>query len=335
MDSKANADRLVEANLANLKEMTGHRPTLDELEAAEAELRTLPLVHGTSVAGALGAIDEGLLSHADMQRHEKEFRDDVKDLREELLHTKFDIDNEELGSDLEGWNADELQRVYEMDRPTAVTLAGKIHELADIEKVLEGTTNKADENLGLDRFVFMTHGQKHRDYGTVGVVIDNSVIKDGFATEKDIVVVPGGSVMGPVGRVAYDSRRIENYKNMIVQGDDYYRVAAAAAGKPDMLAHRSREQLFEIKAPTVPKSAVKGFVVDNLDDAQRLADKLVSKGMKGKVLYADPMSSHNAVYLHRQMKAIQQTGGWDEHLAAERDKDTGESGATFILVMDR
>ena len=174
----------------------------------------------------------------------------------------------------------------------------------------------------------MTHGDKHQDYGTVGVIIDNQVIQDSIATAVDIVMTPG--ITGNLNE--YSAEGLENYQATIVAGDDYYRVAAARAADPKSIAYRSRGQLFEVKAPSVPNSAVKGFVVyDDLDEAVRLRDKLAERGITGKVLFVnEPHRTKTADYLQRQLKTMQETGDWDDVLAVEKEAESG-SGETFVL----
>lgn len=354
VDYHANAEALIAAKLYNLENM-GQRPTAEDLKATEAELRALPLVHGTTVAGALGALDDGLLSHADMEKQAAEFHADVTDLNDELTELAgeslrspdFEKAHGMVSPYIGDWDEGQLQNKLGLDRDTAKAVHEKLQEIHDLQNVIDGKTYSADKKVGLDRFVFMTQGAKHQDYGTVGVVIDNAVVKDGFATEHDIYQIHGIQSYEGEGDPnvdpnttefddKYTAKGVETYKHGIVKGDDYYMAAAAAAGKPEALQYRSRDDLFEIKAPKVPAKAVKGFIVDNLDDAERLADKLARKGIKGKILFTDPTSSrNNAAYVHQQMKHIQATGEWDRDLAAKRDDDTGNSGATMILVRDR
>jgi hypothetical protein len=323
VDSKANAEAQITEFRRVRTFLSGTEPDLAKEHAAEQELRALPLVHGTTVAGALGAVEKGLLSHADMEGEIKDLTEDIEDLKDSI--------NNIVGEDADWgnipfWTADDIEGLG-LDRSDAEALLGYVQELQDIEKVITGTTNPADKKLGLDRFVFMTHGEKHQDYGNVAVIIDNEVLQDGgWATEKDIVVVPGGAEFDDTGmRETYNPRRVEKYRSMIVKGDDYYAVAAARAGSPEALLHRSREQLFEVKVPQVPKSAVKGFVVEgDYEAAQRLSDKLARRGMRDRVLYIDEnYGPEKRQFLYDQLKAIQSSGMWDED-ALDRFKESHE-----------
>lgn len=313
VDAKANVPQQVEKHLAKWEELTGKRPTPEALQAAEAELRALPLVHGTTVAGAVGAAKQGLLSHADMATQTKDLTEDIEDLKgsiENIVGEDADWGN------IPFWTEDDISGL-DLERSDAEALLEYVRQLQDIEKVIMGTTNKADEKLGLDQFVFMTHGAKHQDYGNVAVLIDNEVIEKGFATERDIVTVPGG-VLGD-DNDAYLPARVENYRDMIVKGEDYYPVAAAHAGSAEFLEHRSRDQLFEVKASSVPAKAVKGFMIEgDYDAAVRLADKLdqQSRGRRLKnILYVDDnYGPEKRKFVQDQLKALQATGMFDEDM---------------------
>jgi len=321
VDPKANAARETERLLGHWEGLTGSRPTPEALKAAEAELRALPLVHGTTVAGAIGAMEEGLISHAAMQADVADLKADRDEMWEEIKEATGATGTEELAY-IQAEDFEESGLSY--DKATEVV--AKIREFLDVDKVLGGTTNEADVKLGLDHFVFMTHGQKHQDYGSVAVIIDNSVVDapESFATEHDIFVV------APVDRkpgydVSYAPTGVQAYQNMVVTGDGYYQTAAAKAGSETAVQHRSREQLFEVKAAAVPKDKVLGFVVTDYDEAERLRDKLSTKGITGKVLYVEEGDSD---FVRHQLKTIQSTGGWDEEAATE----ASDSGKTAYIL---
>jgi len=306
VDATANAVEQTEEHLKRWEVLTGVRPSPEELQAAEAELRALPLVHGTTVAGALGAVDTGLLSHADMVGEMDRMVEMIGDVKD---HIENIVGDEVPWGEATFWQEDDVEALG-LDRSDAKALLGYLKELQDIEKVITGTTYEPDTALGLDQFVFMTHGAKHQDYGDVAVIIDNEVLDTGFATEHDIVATPG--VQTTPEWKEYEG--VEAYQKTIVQGDGYYKTAAAKAGTVKGLANRSREQLFEIKVPRVPKGAVRGFVVTDLDTAQRLADKLAARRLTNRVLYIEDANSsyEKQRFLRQQMRHIQETGQWDE-----------------------
>lgn len=306
VDSKANAAAQIEMFRSKRKELgLPLSPALEK--AAEEELRALPLIHGTTVAGAVGAATEGLRSYAEMQKDAARFLEEADELRAEINDV---MDDPDPNQDWSNYTAEDIESALGVEYREAAQIAGMIQELKDIERVLEGATYPADRKQGLDGFVFMSHGQKHPDYGNVAVVIDNAVLQDGWATEKDIVMVPDDAAhMG--SEDDYSENRVRRYKDSIVQGDDFYAVAAAKFGSPQAVNSQSRAQLFEIKAPRVPKSAVLGFMVEgDLDVAQRLAEK---RGIgTGKVLYVDEMYGSAAKLVRELLKTLQRTGRWDE-----------------------
>lgn len=317
VDSKANA-AVMKARFTDYNKGLGIPNDPAKVTAAEAEFRSLPLVHGTTIHGAVAAATEGLKSHREMQKAAKELLAEGEELRQEI------VEEWEGAGGFESWerlSVEEIRQATDLNQSDAESLAEKIEELASIEQVVAGTTYPEDKKEGLDQFVFMTHGKKHQDYGNIAVIIDNEVMQQGWASERDINSTPGVTVHRPEEGLKNASYRgVENYKETITIGDDYYAVAAAKAGKPEGIIHRGREQLFEIKAPSVPKSAVKGFLVeDDLDTAQRLADKLASYGLKNRVLYVE-YSKDSADFVHRQMKLIQETGGWDDDALDEYKK---------------
>lgn len=309
VNSKANAQREIDRHLDAWLKLTEKEPTPEALKATEAELRALPMVHGTTVAGALGAVDQGLLSHADMEAQRVQLLDEIGDLEDHIVNIAGEVDWEEVSQ----WTEEQVHDLG-LDRQDAQALLEYVKELQDIKRVMAGSTNTADEALGLDQFVFMTHGEKHQDYGNVAVIIDNDVMQKGFATERDIITTPG--ITDPDNEEHYAASGVESYQRTILKGDDYYAVAAAKAGSPDALLHRSREQLFEIKVPRVPKDEVLGFVVDDFETAQRLSDKLARRGKKEKVLYVEDQSYSGETkrFVQNQLKALQATGMWDDGL---------------------
>ena len=239
VDVNKNAERQTEKHLANWEAGTGERPTPEDLKAAEAELRALPLVHGTTVAGALGALEHGLLSNADMAARTQELKESQDDIRESLAEL---LGEEDARTAIAGgvWGSEITAEQLGLDREDAKILNDKLAELHDLTTVLEGRTAMADKRLGLDRFVFMSHGQKHQDYGTVGVIIDNEVVghEGAFATEHDIVVTPG---LDPDNHDTYNEQGVKNYQDTIVKGDGYYQTAAAKAGSEKGITNRNRE----------------------------------------------------------------------------------------------
>ena len=308
IDSKANTERQVKQHLDRWqKHFGGVRDiTPEDLQERETELRELPLVHGTTIYGAIGAATSGLVSHREMQKQASKLLEESQALRDEI---------EKRWPTEEDWSTytvEDIRSVLGLDRSDAEDMAEKIRELNSIESVLSGKTYPADEKLGLDRFVFMTHGAKHPDYGDVAVIIDNKLIQEGWATEHDIVSMPNAQIGNFVGQWGeFHADALTAYKETIVKGEDYYKVAAAKGG---YLPNRDRQQLFEIKVPQVPKSAVKGFVVEqNLETAQHLAAALASKGLKNKVLYiGEVYNMETKEFLLAQMKTMQSLGFWDK-----------------------
>ena len=75
----------------------------------------------------------------------------------------------------------------------------------------------------------------------------------------------------------------------------------------------------------MPKSAVKGFVVTDYDEAVRLADELAERGIAGKVLYVEDAHSDE---MRHQLKAIQSTGMWDDDAADEAFNE----GKTMVIM---
>ena len=108
VDAKANADRLVEEYLKDYERVTHVRPKPEALKAAEAELRALPLVHGTSIAGALGALDEGLQSHADIVVRAAEFQEQAADLQAEIEATAIG----QIPDDYRYWSAEDIKSAF-------------------------------------------------------------------------------------------------------------------------------------------------------------------------------------------------------------------------------
>lgn len=331
VDPKANLARM-ESEAAENAEVRGSAPlTREEQHLVRETLRAMPFVHGTNVTAAVAAMQEGLHSLRDLEPRKAQLKADITDLKNRIvaeLRRGEDVfaksvtpkNLQVLVSDYA--DAPSLAAGFGIDDDSATRVYEQLTELAELEKLIEGTTFPADKRVDLDQFVFMTHGQLHDDYGPLGVVIDNKVLDNrGFSTPSDIVKYSSQ------GNYDYDAKGMSAYRSNIIRGRDYFKAAATSGLKAKAMPFRSRDQLWEIKVPRVPKEAVLGFVVHDLDVAQRLRDTL---GVEGKVLYVDLDSRQARRWAHRQMKHIQRTGRWNEDWAERWNERTG-GGSIYVL----
>jgi hypothetical protein len=293
-----------------------------KIAEAEAVLRELPLLHGTTVAGAISAVTGGLTSFHALEPKRAEFQQDYEDLKKDI--------SARLGDDMAGEQADDGYLDYErireawpdLDPREAQAVANEIADLHDLNGIISGHTYPADAREGLDRFVFLSHGEPHPDYGQVSVIVDNALVKTdaAWATPTDIVNFAPDSV----DERFYPPKALEAYKKQMVKGADYFKVAAAQVGDPSKIPAIPREKMWEVKVPRVPKSAVLGIMVrDDYDLAIRLRDHLdgTAAGAKMKVLFVSD-SYGQMPNIQHQLRTLQRTGGWDED-AVEQLADNG------------
>lgn len=339
VDPAANAERF-ERKLAPDQQV--------HVDAFAEELRQLPLVHGTSVAGAAGMAEHGIQSWENLADERQEAQDTINDLKADLLR----MAGEDWQGQYESYSMIDAETVADMfpdlDRHRREEVAGLMNELKDLESIATGKTYNADIAAGLAGYAFLTHGARHQDYGPVGVVVDNSVLEDPamFATPNDIVNYKEDEGSSDD---MYGEGTIERYQQEIVQRDGYHRAAAARTigarlpfPEPNVdpatiLQSRGRNDLWEIKVPHVPASAIKAYFVDGskggtIEDAQRLADKLGRAG-RGRVLFIDPMSGRGTTkWLHENLKDIQRGSlGWSRSAVEELDEATGNSGVVMLF----
>ena len=321
-----------DANLENYERLSTLSPREQLLN--RRALRAMPFIHGTSVEGALGAGKHGLYSSRAMEPMRKQFEADVKDLQQEVERVtgktwREIVDDGVLQFRDYSEETSDLEDEYGLSRGEARELASTLSELNDLQRVIAGTTSDADRALDLDRFVFMTHGAWHQDYGNVGVVIDNKVLdKSGFATPFDIV----SNASEVDGR--FDEAGVNSYRGTIVRGKDYFKAAGlghTATGPMNFPAYpfRSREQLWEIKVPRVPPEAVLGYMVRDYDTGLRLRDKLGSAKAKIFVM-GDVWEKQTKRFVTRQLRHIQRRGQWDtEAIEKWHDRHDGDLWAVL------
>lgn len=325
VDSAKNAKALIATAQAFHTSVGSDSTTPETVKLTEAALRALPLVHGTTVAGVLGAFEDGLVSNAGMKDRREALQADIDELkdniREGLGVKAVDFDHEMSPDPYD------IASEFNIPRADAEQVSKDLTELAEVERIINGATYPADRKAGLDQFVFMTHGALHQDYGPIGVIVDNDAME--WATPKDIINVAN---TGEHVHDEFSPDVVRRYKETIVTREDYFKAAAADAGNVTALVNRGRERLWEVKASRVPKSKVLGVIVhDDLDLAIRLNDKLQQAGHYGKVLYVnEPTRGAHARWVYRQMKIIQRRGSWDHDLAKKLN-DQGGAGETYVL----
>lgn len=204
-----------------------------------AYLRASPLVHATSAIAAGFIWKEGLKSRdlMDVDR-------DMGDLKARL---------EEL-YDIEGLSEEDHR------------------ELDEIERIVGGTTFEGDRQAGLDRYTFFHHGGSSfgsGEYGRVHVLVDNTVLRQAWATPHDIVayVMEAGADVDPDR--PYPPKALQKYWRDAVRGEDIIRAASAGRAANAL----GRFGSFEVKAPgLVGRQHILGFVSDDMDSLLYLRD---------------------------------------------------------------
>jgi hypothetical protein len=309
VDSKANAASIRLVNYVN----SGVTP--EQAAEVRTELAALPLVHGTSVEAAEEAMHGGLVSASELALKAGELKAEVSDLKATIAED-LDVSREWIDEmrEIVGHDPDEMlwqiEDSYDVDRTTAERVVANLRELNGLQAAIDGHTFPADRKLGLDRYVFMTHGALHSDYGPIAVVIDNGVLDRSWASQHDIATVAHGTSPNE-NEAEWDAKGVEKYQRGIVVGrDDYLDAASSDFTNSGALAVRSREQLWEVKAPRVSKGDVLGFFTSDLDEGIRLSENL---HRSGKVLVTGAMyGADHHQWLSEQLKYLQKHGAWDD-----------------------
>lgn len=229
---------------------------------AQAYLRELPLTHATSYEGAVSIYREGLKSHAAVVT-------EARALLAEIRAKGVRDDQEDQVDALE----DELR---------------------------SGATHPGDEDLGLDRFAFLSFGRPYR-LNNILVCIDQAILDDDevFATPDDIVNYASESeaadAQEPGGK--YSAKTIAAYQHEMVSGRTT--LVELAALRLAAISRRTRPEVadvadpaqlmdtlraWEVKTPYVQPSRIKGILLGESDAVQELQDA----GIPRKSIYTIP-----------------------------------------------